>query len=99
MGNVKVLDVSYTQMLARNEKSLQYPEGAFFNKSIVEDPIIKKISETNSAGNIFASGLVISLLMSCPRSVYPWDIVVEKRGNQLFLSKREGSKIGMKLNH
>ena len=94
MGNVKVFDTSYLSLLTKNEKPLQKrEESAFFNKTTSEDPIIRSLAEKN-AGTVFASDSIISLLMSCKRAIYPWDIVVRRVGNKLFLDKREGSKIG-----
>ena len=95
MGKVKVFDTSYLSLLVKNEKPLQKRgESAFFNKTTSEDPVIRALSEKNS-GTVFASDSVISLLMCCKRAVYPWDIVVRRVGNKIFLDKREGSKIGM----
>merc|ERR1712137_128496 len=46
-----------------------------------------------STGNVFATDSILSLLMASPRSVIPWDIVIQKIGSKVFLDKREGSKI------
>lgn len=32
--------------------------------------------------------------MCAPRSVYPWDIVLIREGDKLFLDKREGGPFG-----
>ena len=45
-------------------------------------------------GNVFAIDSVIALLMTCSRSVYSWDVVVNRVGNNLFLDKRERSSLG-----
>ena len=92
VGSVRVIDPSFLKMTARNERPLQYQESGFFNKPLLDDPVLQNISKTKAA-NIYASDLIISILMTCTDSVYPWDIVVEKKDSQLFLSKREGSKI------
>ena len=33
--------------------------------------------------------------MTCTRSIYPWDIVVIRKGSALFLDKREKSNIDL----
>jgi translation initiation factor 3 subunit D len=40
-----------------------------------KDPVIRQICKTR--GNVFATDAIISTLMCCTRSVYPWDIVVD----------------------
>jgi translation initiation factor 3 subunit D len=34
--------------------------------------------------------VILSVLMCAPRSVYPWDIVIVREGNNLFFDKRDG---------
>ena len=45
------------------------------------------------AGNIFATDVILAHLMSSPRSVYPWDIVIERKdtktGKFLFFDTRD----------
>jgi len=43
----------------------------------------------NGAGNVFATESVLSHLMACGRSFYPWDIVITYVGGTLFLDARE----------
>ncbi|CAF5180065.1 unnamed protein product, partial [Rotaria sp. Silwood1] len=58
-----------------------------------KDPVIRQICKTH--GNVFATDAIISTLMCCTRSAYPWDIVVDKLGTRLFFDKREDSTIDM----
>jgi len=61
----------------------------------MDDPIIRQLANEGE-GNVFATDAIISLLMACPRSVYPWDIVVQRVGeNKLFFDKRDSSQFGM----
>ena len=32
--------------------------------------------------------------MACPRSVFPWDIIVTRKDDQLFFDKRDNSQFG-----
>ena len=45
-------------------------------------------------GNVFATDAILTTLMCCTRSVYPWDIVVQKVKDKIFLDKREDSDFG-----
>lgn len=48
-----------------------------------------KLAE-KKVGQIFATDSILSVLMCTPRSVNSWDIILDRRGDQLFLDKREG---------
>ena len=39
---------------------------------------------------VYATDVILSVLMCASRSVYPWDIVIVREGNKLFLDKRDG---------
>lgn len=47
-------------------------------------------------GNVFATDAILATLMSCTRSVYSWDIVVQRVGSKLFFDKRDNSDFGEK---
>ncbi len=63
-----------------------------FNLFFSDDPHIRQLA-SQGAGTIFATDAILALLMSCPRSVYPWDIVANRVGNMLFFDKRDGSSV------
>lgn len=43
---------------------------------------------------MFATDAILATLMSCTRSVYSWDIVVQRVGSKLFFDKRDNSDFG-----
>jgi len=43
---------------------------------------------------VFATDIILATLMTCARSKYSWDIVVERVGNKVFLDKRDNSQFG-----
>lgn len=43
---------------------------------------------------MFGTDVVISTLMAASRSVYSWDIVVQRVQNKLFFDKRSKSELG-----
>ena len=47
--------------------------------------------ENENIGTVFATDAILSTLMCCPRSMYSWDIVIQRVGNKLFLDKRDAS--------
>lgn len=48
-----------------------------------------------SSGNVFATDAILATLMCCTRSVYSWDIVVQRVGNKLFFDKRDDSEFDL----
>ena len=46
-------------------------------------------------GRVFATDSLITTLMCATRSVYSWDIIVERQGDFLFFDKRDGSNLDM----
>ena len=43
------------------------------------------------AGDIYTTDAILAQLMAAPRSVFSWDIIIQKVNNMIFLDKREGS--------
>ncbi|KIW03991.1 eukaryotic translation initiation factor 3 subunit D [Verruconis gallopava] len=77
-----------------SEKRLNVLERAAYNVSTSSDPIIQELAEKEE-GTIFATDSILSMLMCAPRSVYPWDLVITKTGEKVFIDKREGSTVDM----
>jgi hypothetical protein len=45
------------------------------------------------AGDVFMTDDVLATLMCAPRSTYPWDVVITKRGGVLLFDKRANSSL------
>lgn len=60
--------------------------------SVAGDPIFQRLAAEN-AGDVFMSDALLTVLMTAPRSVYPWDILIVKRGEKLFFDRRPGSNL------
>ncbi|MBW0474022.1 hypothetical protein O181_013737 [Austropuccinia psidii MF-1] len=82
-------DRTYDRINTKNPQPLQILDRSRYHPTASEDPIIQELASRNKA-TVFSTHSVLSLLMCATRSVYPWDIVIVKQGNQLFLDKREG---------
>ena len=57
-----------------------------------DDATMKKLA-AGDEGDIFITDLVLAVIMTAPRSVYPWDIVVKKVDGKLFVDRREGGAL------
>lgn len=77
-----------------SERKLNVIERAAYNITTSSDPIIQELADKDEA-TIFATDNVLSMLMCAPRSVYGWDLLIERRGNKVFIDKREGSALDM----
>jgi hypothetical protein len=49
------------------------------------------LMENENIGTVFATDAILATLMCSPRSMYSWDIVIQKVGNKLFFDKRDAS--------
>ncbi|KAG6066303.1 hypothetical protein E4U32_006225 [Claviceps aff. humidiphila group G2b] len=76
------------------EKKLTAIDRAAYNVTTSSDPIIQELAEKDEA-TIFATDSILSMLMCSPRSVYPWDIVIVRQGNKIFLDKRDNANLDM----
>lgn len=67
-------------------------ERQFYNVTTRADPVMQRLASERDSTKpcIFATDNIISTLMCATRSVYSWDIVVLKEGNNIFLDKRDG---------
>jgi len=90
-GSLEYYDDKYDGVTTKSEKSLERIERTFFKVTTSDDPVIRNLA-SESAGNVFATDAILALLMSCTRSVYPWDIVVNRVGNTIIFDKRDNSR-------
>ncbi|GJJ07209.1 hypothetical protein Clacol_001409 [Clathrus columnatus] len=88
-GRLFSWDKTYDRVSTRMEKPLQAIDRLRYNPTTSDDPVIQQLAAKNTA-QIYATDAILSLLMCAPRSVYPWDIVILRDGDKLFLDKRDG---------
>jgi len=91
-GALGVYDKKFDRINTRSEKKLLRMNKTFHSVTTTDDPIIRKLARQ---GNVFATDTILTSLMCCTRSVNPWDIVVQKVKNKIFLDKREDSDFGL----
>lgn len=94
-GFLYYYDRSYDKQPVKGaEKKLTAIDRAAYNVTTSSDPVIQELADRDEA-TIFATDSILSMLMCAPRSVYPWDIVIVRQGNKLFLDKRDNATLDM----
>ncbi|VVT44140.1 uncharacterized protein SAPINGB_P000317 [Magnusiomyces paraingens] len=71
-----------------HQQKLKLPDRAIFNTTTSYDPVIQKLAAANTA-TIFATDSILSLLMCTTKSVYPWDVIINKADGKIFFDKRD----------
>ncbi|KAH9915870.1 translation initiation factor eIF-3 subunit D, partial [Amylocystis lapponica] len=88
-GRLFAYDKSYDRITTKSEKPLQLVDRIKYNTTTSDDPVIQELASKDTA-TVYTTDVILSVLMCAPRSVYPWDIVIVREGNKLFLDKRDG---------
>ncbi|KAF9006729.1 eukaryotic translation initiation factor 3 subunit D [Cyathus striatus] len=88
-GRLFAYEKSYDRITTKTEKPLQLVDRIKYNPTTSDDPVIQQLVSKGVA-NVYATDVILSVLMCAPRSVYPWDIVIVREGNNLFFDKRDG---------
>ncbi|KAG1367989.1 eukaryotic translation initiation factor 3 subunit D [Cocos nucifera] len=94
-GALEFYDRSFDRVNPKNERRLErFKSRNFFKVTTTDDPIIRRLAADDKA-TVFATDAILSALMCAPRSVYSWDIVIQRVGNKLFFDKRDGSQLDL----
>uniref|UniRef100_A0A5B6YJ28 Eukaryotic translation initiation factor 3 subunit D n=1 Tax=Davidia involucrata TaxID=16924 RepID=A0A5B6YJ28_DAVIN len=94
-GALEFYDRSYDRVTPKNERRLErFKNRNFFKVTTTDDPVIRRLANEDKA-TVFATDSILSSLMCAPRSVYSWDIVIQRVGNKLFFDKRDGSQLDL----
>ncbi|KAF8558718.1 translation initiation factor eIF-3, subunit D [Imleria badia] len=88
-GRVFAYDKSYDRVTTKTERPLQLVDRIKYNTTTSDDPVIQQLVAKTTA-TVYATDIILSVLMCAPRSVYPWDIVILREGSNLFFDKRDG---------
>ncbi|RKP25175.1 eukaryotic translation initiation factor 3 subunit D [Syncephalis pseudoplumigaleata] len=89
-GQLGYYDKSYDRVNTKLERPLQHIERVHYNITTSEDPVMQELAAANK-GNIFVTDAILSMLMCATRSVNPWDILITREGNKIYMDKRDGS--------
>jgi translation initiation factor 3 subunit D len=74
-----------------------YSKRAFAMPTASSDPLLQRFAakSTDEGRCVYATDAVLATIMCAPRSVYSWDVVVEKKGDKLWLDKRDRSNFDL----
>ncbi|KAK2447279.1 Eukaryotic translation initiation factor 3 subunit 7 (eIF-3) [Trifolium repens] len=98
-GALEYYDRTVDRITPKNERRLErFKNRNFFKVTTTDDPVIRRLANEDKA-TVFATDTILSTLMCASRSVYSWDIVVQRVGNKLFFDKRDGSQLDLLAVH
>ena len=60
----------------------------FSGVQTLDDPVMKRLAQENKA-DIFASEVAVAAIMTAPKSLYSWDVVIKKYQDKIFIDKRD----------
>ena len=90
-GHLDQYDENLDKVNIKSAKPLKSCDNKiFYYVTSTEDPILEKFT-AEDLGEVYATDAILSHLMASPRSVYSWDLVIEKVGGVIFIDKREDS--------
>ncbi|XP_011027819.1 PREDICTED: eukaryotic translation initiation factor 3 subunit D-like [Populus euphratica] len=94
-GGLEFYDKSFDRITPKAERRLErFKNRNFFKVTTTDDPVIRRLANEDKA-TVFATDNILATLMCATRSVYSWDIVVQRVGNKLFFDKRDGSQLDL----
>jgi translation initiation factor 3 subunit D len=84
---------SYDKVSTKNAVPLKrFETKEFYPVTTTDDPVIEKLAIENTA-QVYITDAILSHIMTCPRSVFSWDVVVQKLPDgTLFFDKRDNSQ-------
>ena len=88
VGNVPVYDLSLETVRPRKPKTLNPYRGLQPLPHAMEDEIMKDLAAKN-VGQVFATDSVIAQLMVASKSIYSWDVIFHRKGDQLWIYPRD----------
>lgn len=87
-GTLEYYDKKYDRITTKAERPLAMTNRLFHYVSTTDDPIVRELAKE---GHVFATDSILATIMTCPRSYYSWDIIIQRVGSRLFLDKRDDS--------
>jgi len=88
VGSVPVYDLGLENVRPRKPKTLNPYRGLQPLPHALEDEIMKDLAAKN-VGQVFATDSVIAQLMVASKSIYSWDVIFHRKGDQLWIYPRD----------
>lgn len=92
-GALFAYDPAFDRVAPKLSKTVPHTDRSWSHITTSEDPVMAKLAKENKA-NVFATDAIVSLLMCSARTVYPWDLVITKKNDQIFFDHRESMPVG-----
>eukprot|EP00889_Picochlorum_renovo_P002885 jgi/Picre1/29915/NNA_005294.t1 len=93
VGSLPTYDRAADRVGPKLPAKVKEPSGAHaYPLKIWDDPVMKKMAENDEA-DVFVSDLILTVIMTAPRSLFPWDIAILKKKNKMYLDRRTGSSL------
>ena len=70
----------------------QFKGSVYYSVPTLEDPVIQRLAKENKA-DIFATEVAAAAIMTAPKSLYSWDVVIRKFQDKVFIDKRDEPNI------
>ncbi|VVB07882.1 unnamed protein product [Arabis nemorensis] len=93
-GGLEYYDRTYDRITPKAERRLERFKNRSFKVTTSDDLVIRRLAKEDKA-TVFATDAILAALMCAPRSVYSWDLVIQRVGNKLFFDKRDGSQLDL----
>ncbi|TDH71680.1 hypothetical protein CCR75_004416 [Bremia lactucae] len=94
-GELREFDAAFDRITSRtNTRVHRFDDRDFYYVTTTDDPVIEELAQQGQA-RVFATDAILSHLMTCTRSVYPWDIVAQRVNNMVFFDKRDASNFDL----
>ncbi|KAF3488706.1 hypothetical protein F2Q69_00055210 [Brassica cretica] len=93
-GGLECYDRTYDRITPKAERRLERFKNRSFKVTTSDDLVIRRLAKEDKA-TVFATDAILAALMCAPRSVYSWDLVIQRVGNKLFFDKRDGSPLDL----
>lgn len=88
-GTLEAYDEDYDRVQSKVPKKLRkFDHLHFFSKTAQDDAVLEEFA-TEGECNVIATDTVLAHLMTCTRSVFPWDIVATYANGTVVLDVRE----------
>jgi len=94
-GKLHTYNKRFDRITAKTEERMRrFEDLNFFNVTTSEDPMLKEyLLDDEHGATVIATDHVLAALIAAARSVYSWDIVVQKIAGKLIFDKRDGSTL------
>ncbi|KAJ8524636.1 hypothetical protein ON010_g16481 [Phytophthora cinnamomi] len=94
-GELREYDAAVDRVTSRSNMRVQrFDDRDFYYVTTTDDPVIEELAQQGEA-TVFATDAILAHLMSCTRSVFPWDIVAQRVNNMVFFDKRDESNFDL----